>query len=136
MKNWALLFVLVLLLVSCDPVTYVAYTIGNSTDKNLVVYFYSSVDIENDTLHLSQNSIEKWRIVSVSGKSPEKIDFNQYYDSIIVKSSDLAVQRYFSYTTGKNIYDYGYWVENKKGKRDYEYTFEITDEDIAVEEGL
>ncbi len=135
MKNLILLFVLMLSVISCDPVTYVTYNIDNSTEENLVLFFHSSVAIENDTLPLSKSSIVKWRIVSVSDRSPEKIDLNQYYDSIIVKSNDLVVKKYISDMTGKNIYIYEYWTENKTGKRDYEYTFEITEEDIANSKG-
>lgn len=122
-------------IISCDPVTYVTYNISNLTDKNLLLFFHSSNAIENDTLSLNKSTIKKWRIVSVSDRYPEKIDLNQYYDSIIVKSNDLVVRKYISAMIGKNIYNYEYWIENKKGKRDYEYTFEITKEDIADGKG-
>lgn len=132
MKNISIIIWLFLLLVSCDPITYVSYNIANSTDENLALYFYSSVAIENDTLSLIKNSVEEWRIVSVSDRSPEKIDLNQYYDSIIVKSNNHILKKYFWDMNGKNIYNYDYWVESNKGKRNYEYTFEITEEDIAT----
>ncbi len=113
----------ILSFISCDPVTYVCYNIDNSTDNNLVLIFHSSIAIENDTIPLSKSSIVEWRIVSVSGKFPENIDLNQYYDSIIIESNNLVVKRYISMMNGKNIYNYKYWEESKKSKRNCDTYF-------------
>jgi hypothetical protein len=131
MKNIILYSAFVLFIVSCDPVTYVTYNINNSTNRSLIFFFHSNVAVENDTLTINRETSITWRTVSVSGRSPEKIDLNQYYDSIIVKSGKLIEKKYTPDLSGKNIYNYEFWTENKKGKRDYEYTFEITDDDIA-----
>ncbi len=128
--KYILLLSWILAITSCDPVTFVSYNISNSTSKDLEIYVFSNIVDENDTIILNKKTKEEWMVISVSGKSAKKIELEQYYDSILVMSGDENVLKYIPEMDGKNIYNYKYWDENKKKKRDYEYTFEITEEDI------
>ncbi len=128
--KYLLLLSWILTMTSCDPVTFVSYNISNSTSKDLEIYVFINIVDENDTIILNKKTKEEWMVISVSGTSAKKIELEQYYDSILVMSGDENVLKYIPEMDGKNIYNYKYWDENKKKKRDYEYTFEITEEDI------
>ncbi|AWW30228.1 hypothetical protein DN752_08880 [Echinicola strongylocentroti] len=131
MRNLYIIVTLAVAIASCDPVTFISYKIENSSNEELSIYFYSSINEVQDTLVLKAKSTEFWQDVSVGADTPEKIDLNQYYDSIKVESANRVIINYTPETTGKTIYDYSYWSEHKKGKRNYEYVYEITEEDLA-----
>jgi len=116
-------------LVGCDPINNLTYKIDNSSSSDLKIYFYSSVEVENDTLNLPKKSIIVWRIETDPG-SPSAIPLDSHYDSINLKSSNNIIKKYIPNSSGKNIFDYSYWIRNKKGKRDDEYIFEITEDDL------
>lgn len=121
----------VLLFTSCDPRYFFEYKINNSSGSDIEISFMSSSIGPLDTLHVAKNTIQTW--MASSDYSPaSKLDLTPAYDSIVVSVNKSPVIIYKPETEGKNIYYDEYWAENKKSKREYEYTFEITDKDIRV----
>ncbi len=123
----------VLLFASCDPDRCTSHYIKNKTSNQVTISFISNFE------GLGSYDIDKGEVQLLGDISCDKAITRlafEVYDSVIVKVNNIPKIIYKPETEGKNIYDYEYWVENKKGKRDYEYTFEITDEDVVSgEEG-
>lgn|SRR5574344_151198 len=133
MKNILMIACLIVIMASCDPDRCTSHYVKNNTSNQIEISFVC--DFEG----LGNYVIDKGEKQLLGGISCDKAITRlafYAYDSVIVKVNDIPKIIYKPEKSGKNIYDYEYWVENKKGKRDYEYTFEITDEDIKVEEGL
>ncbi len=125
--KYFIIITIITLMISCDPEVCTTYIIENNSSKNLEIIFSSS-SAYNDTVTISNGDYHLWfKECHLGGKTI--VDF-QIYDSICIKSGKENLLKYVSEKEGKNIYNYEYWDENKKKKRDYEYTFEITEEDI------
>ncbi len=91
--------------------------------------FSSSIYI-SDTIEISSQEVGIWKVDTHYGSPSTKIDLTFLYDSVMIKD-DMEILKVFKpETLGKNIYNFDYWDKNKKKKRDYEYTFVITEEDI------
>ncbi len=138
MKKYSIILLFLGLVVSCDPTTNLTHKIKNSSSRDLTILFFYSIDQSDtltidriDTLTINKNDVKIWLVDIVNGSAP-RIDFSIVFDSIIIYSDTSALKKYFSNTQGKSIYNYKYWDENKKGKRDYEYTFEITNQDLNI----
>ncbi len=118
------------IMISCDPQYCTDYTLSNKTNEELLVLFYSFQLDRVDSIEInSQDNSYLEQSCGLSG-GPDILDL-QVEDSIVILNKQLNVlKKYFPNSSGKNIYNFEYWKENKKKKRDYEYTFEITEEDI------
>jgi len=129
MKNLMLLLGIVLL-ISCDPESTTSYKISNKTNTKVKVLFLSSIDY-SDTIEVAEQETVSWKVDdSHYGSASATIDMEILYDSIVVKVDDEISKIFKSESSGKNIYNFGYWNKNKKKKRSYEYTYEITEDDI------
>lgn len=128
MKNIAIITCFVISLISCDPDRCTSHYVKNETNNQVTISFISNFE------GLGSYDIDKGEVQLLGDISCDKAITRlafEVYDSVIVKVNNIPKIIYKPETEGKNIYNYEYWVENKKGKSDYEYTFEITDEDIA-----
>jgi hypothetical protein len=133
MKKIIVFILIVNAFASCDPTSTTTYKIKNNTKNNIEIIFLSSIDV-SDTVTISHQEVQTWKVDTHYGSPSAKMDLIVLYDSIMIKTDDLVIKTYKTQTLGKNIYNYDYWSEHKKKKRDYEYTFEITEDDIANNE--
>ncbi len=124
------IFSWILTITACDPTVYATYIVKNNTSKDLDIILYSN---NNDTININSN--DKSQLASLIDMGG-KVYLSLYdKDSISINnhSNNNHIKTYLSNTAGKNIYNTDnreVWKEVKKKKRDYEYTFVITEEDI------
>ncbi len=121
---------LVFFFVSCDPNECATLYIKNSTNSVLEVNFYKQNEIIKN-VYIDENTQEELFSKSCATGSPLLPNLNTY-DSIVVSINDIHKIVYKENKSGKNIYNYEYWIIDEKGKRDYEYTFEITNQDLNI----
>lgn len=125
----------IIIFYSCDPSSFATYRILNNTSQDLNIIQYSD---NNDTLSIMSHKEEiiasledMGGRIYLSYVDKDSITINDY-------SSNVQLKIFYPNSYGKNIYNTEnreVWIENKKGKMDYEYTFEITEEDIVGGEG-
>ena len=128
-KSPIFFFLLIIGCMGCNKDFSSTYVLYNNTQDDLKIIFYSSV--KNDTVSLNPNEKKEYLILTDS--EPIGLSFEDN-DSIAIIKSDMTYV-YYKNSSGKNIYDTennDVWVEKKVGKKSYEYTFEITDEDLQA----
>jgi hypothetical protein len=134
--KYLILIICILGLVACDPEYCADYLILNNTNEELTAIFYSSQLSRNDSLQIKPNKKSRVELFCGMSGGPDILDLTME-DSIHLVSTNGSIKYYID-TPGKNIYNTDnqeVWIAMKKGKRDYEYIFEITEEDIANSNG-
>ena len=137
-----MLIIISLAVSGCDPESCLTVRIENATLQSITIYFVSteyikksiSNETQTDSLFVEMGLSGIWTDGCVLGN----IEFSlEFYDSIYIESREKDILKvYYPNATGKNIYDTenrDVWTKKEQGKRDYEYVFAITEEDISIE---
>ena len=118
---------------SCDPAESLEANIVNNTSQDIKINFISIEEpILNETLDIKSNK----NFLYWEGKSSlggYKLSFNEF-DSISIRNTSNEILKIFKEDTeGKNIYNVAkYWSLRKPSKNHFEYTYEITNEDLGL----
>jgi len=126
MKRIIIYILFLTAIVACDPNDCVIYKINNLTNDNIILYLNdNSFKIDKRGSYILQDFN-----CSLGGIPPLGL---QMYDSIYFKDiSNNFIKIYQPNDLKKNICNYeNDWNINRISKNSYEYTFEITDEDIG-----
>ena len=117
-------------LVGCDPpLESLEAIIKNTSDENLLILFDSEIDDFDMRLNIENNATQ--RLLSFTDIGSIGLSFRDYDSIYIENSSNEILKVYKADTPGKNIYDVDkYWQKREPSKNFFEYTYEITDEDI------
>ena len=130
MKKICVIISLFLLMVSCDPEKCATLYIHNKTNKNLYIEFYKQNEI-NKELSVNKNSIKELFSKSCATGVVLLPDIS-VYDSILLIKNDSLLKTYEKDNNLKNnIYNWDDWIITDTKKYNYDYTFEITEEDIS-----
>ena len=129
MKNIIYLSFTILLLGSCDPTACADFIISNKSVQDLKIEFHctplDSLIVQSDEKVIYSGDCALGGV----GLSFEGCDSIR----IVAKDGSEIYKVYYPNTTNKNIYDTdnnGVWERQKQGKHNFDYTFEITNEDI------
>ncbi len=131
MKNPILSAVVLVLLVSCDPVSDMEANIENLTGQRLTIDFISLNEDFAKTQQLSPNEIVLFQEGFDVGGTFLQPSLEEY-DSVVVKNRAGEILRiYKERDSGKNIYNVDdYWSASEPSKRVYKYEYEIEERDI------
>jgi hypothetical protein len=130
MKTLLIYLSFIFILSSCDPQECLTEKIQNKTELNLFLKRSSGDSSFTDTTYLKSLTTQNIGKVMCS-KGGVVLDYS-IYDSVYIESENKKILKiFYPNSSGKNIYNIDDWTVKKSGRRDYEYTFEITDDDIA-----
>lgn len=118
------------MLISCDPELCTEEIISNRTNSDLFINFISLDVSFNNQVYIEKQS--KKTIGQIECALGGVIVNYSIYDSIYIKNtSNKVLKVYKADTPGKNIYNIDkYWQKREPSKNFFEYTYEITEEDI------
>jgi hypothetical protein len=133
MKKRLFIYLSILLVISsCDPGESLETNIINNTFENLSITFVSSQFPQlNESLSLGSNEKKMYSSNEFKGTSTYLLTFMDF-DSIYIKNSSNNILKVFKEnSSGKNIYNVNeYWTVKETSKNHFEYTYEITEEDL------
>ena len=121
---------------SCDPSESLEYKIENNTDLDIKIYFVSKFIYPDLTGNAKVESILSMNsFIGNSGSTPALgqaiLSFVEHDSIYITNSSEKILKVYKADTPGKNIYNVDeYWQKREPSKNFFEYTYEITEEDL------
>ena len=130
-KTLLIHLILTFTIYSCDKGESMEAFIINSSTKNLKVNFVSSeISESNESLEIASNQ-KKLYIEYLSPTSGVYLTFVDNDSIYITNTSNEVLKVYKADTPGKNIYNVDeYWKKREPSKNFFEYTYEITEEDI------
>ncbi|MCF6213951.1 MAG: hypothetical protein L3J45_08000 [Flavobacteriaceae bacterium] len=131
MKKIIFVILAIICFYSCDPEKCSDYIIKNNSSINIKLIF---VGVVNDSSNIpAKTKITLSSEIKCDNGGTAPILYLNDYDSIyITNSSNEVLKVYKENTVGKNIYNIDeYWIRTKPSKNFFEYTYEITDEDIG-----
>ncbi|MHB0756916.1 hypothetical protein [Polaribacter sp. M15] len=133
MKKTLFIYLSILIVISsCDPGESAETNIINNTFEDLSITFVSSQFPQlNESLSLGSNEKKTYSSNGFKGTSSYLLTFMDF-DSIYIKNSSNKILKIFKEnTSGKNIYNVNeYWTVRETSKNHFEYTYEITEEDL------
>ncbi|GLB51401.1 hypothetical protein NBRC110019_04400 [Neptunitalea chrysea] len=129
MKKIFLISCLVTLLTGCDPEKCSSFHLANYSETNVNIYFVSQDTIIFKNIYQDSKIPFGSKYCDMGGGS---ILYMALYDSIYITDfSNNILKVYKEDTPGKNIYNIDeYWSVNNPSKHDYEYIYEINEEDF------
>lgn len=130
-KTLFIYLILIFTIYSCDKGESMEAFVINSSSQKLKVNFVSSDISElNKSLEIESNQ-QGLYVEFQSGTSSVFLTFVDNDSIYIQNSSNKVLKVYKADTSGKNIYNVDkYWQKREPSKNFFEYTYEITDEDI------
>ena len=123
---------IILIALSCDPGNSLGASFLNSSEQDLSVVFSSSEYPHlNQSLLVYKKQKKTYAQVDKKGTITNILTFIDFDSIYITDTSNKVLKVYKEDTPGKNIYDVDkYWQKREPSKNFFEYTYEITDEDI------
>jgi hypothetical protein len=131
MKNIFALIPIIIISLSCDPVSDMKANIENKTAQTLTLDFISSKEGLSNSLQLQPNRITLFQEGFEIGGDILKPTLIEY-DSVVIKNQADTILKVYKVTDpGRNIYNVDeYWIASEPSKRVFKYKYEILDEDI------
>ena len=130
MRKILFIFLLLFLMFSCDPVESLEANILNNTSQDLkAIFVLLEASNFNETFEIESNNVKI--IFEFGGVGDANLAFHDYDSIYITNTSNEVLKVYKADTPGKNIYNVDeYWQKREPSKNFFEYTYEITTEDI------
>jgi len=126
-----------LITIGCDPSESLEYDIVNNTPIDLKLHFvsnliYSEIPNNDKIVKILSNEVYNDETGNNNlGLGQAMLSFTDFDSIYITNLSDKVLKVYKENIVGKNIYNIDdYWSVRKTSKNHFEYTYEITNEDI------
>ena len=130
MKNVGIIFISILLILSsCVKSSITTFELSNRTAVNCNVIFYLASKMESYTV-LANSNISTNKKIIIEGGTRKDIYFEIIEDSVIIEFDNNKTVKYYKSMGSKDvksIYKEEYWEKEEVSKRNYKYTFPITE---------
>jgi len=131
-KNYIAIAFIVTILPACIKTTTAIFELSNSTSLNCQITFYSNSSVDSVYSVDANSSILTNHTIIVEGS--DNIFFELQEDTISIEFSNGKIIKYYKDRSfqleTKTIYSETYWIKEEISKRNYKYTFPITEEDL------
>lgn len=132
MKKIIIVNLILVIALGCDPGDSLEANFLNSSEQDLSVVFSSSEYPHlNQNLFINKKQKKIYVQIDKKGTITNILTFMDFDSIYITNTSNEVLKVYKADTPGKNIYNVDeYWQKREPSKNFFEYTYEITAEDI------